>query len=337
MIIPVYNEARIIGRKIDNISALEYPRDKLEAIFVDGASTDGTSEIIRHSAKENPDLVKFAKQPHRDGYNAAVLDGFRRSTGEIIVITQADASYDSQALKHLTKHFRDPGIGAVSGKQVIENPDESLGTGLSAVYGAYYDFVRLAETQMDSPFDIKGEVCAIRREICEHLLSRVDLKTKACVDCCLSCQSRLEGYKTVFEPQAKYYEYVPKGIIERMKQQVRRGTILIESLLMYRRMLLNRAYGSFGLVILPAHLVMLVVIPCLIVIGIACLPGAVLSDPVKWSIILVPASLGLLISRRLKTFAVSFLQSQFSLVGSVLRVAAGSDSQKIAKVASTRR
>ena len=333
MIIPIFNEGKIIAGKIENLLKLNYPKSELEVIFVDGNSKDNTAEIISNYAIDNP-FINLIRQEDRKGYNAAVFDGFQKSSGEVIVITQADALYEPDALKHLVKHFKNPEIGAVTGKQLIMNKNEELAIGLESSYRRFYDFVRAAETKMDSPFDIKGEICAIRREICKHmLLDNPKLWTKACVDCCLSCQARLEGYKTIFEPEARYYEHVTSTIKDRMKQQVRRGTILIESLLLYKRMIFNRKYGLFGSIILPAHFVMLVILPWLFILGAVSFSILFAISPVNFLIPLIIILLALLVKPKL---FLSFLQSQIALIAATLRVVTARESQMIEQLPSTR-
>ena len=334
MIVPVFNEGEIIHRKIKNLLELNYPKNKLEVIFVDGNSSDSTPDIISGYATRNP-FISLVRQESRKGYNAAVFDGFRKSTAEIIVITQADALYEPDALKYLVRHFRDPEIGVVTGKQMIINENEGFATELEGSYRRFYDFVRTAETRMDSPFDVKGEICAIRREICGHLLSdNPKLLTKACVDCCLSCQARLEGYKAVFEPGARYYEYVTSTVKDRLKQQVRRGTILIESLLLFKKMLFNRKYGLFGSFVLPAHLFMLVILPWLFILAFISFLILLVVYPINFLVFLVIILLALLAKPKL---FLSFVQSQFALVAATLRVAVARDSQIIEQLPSTRR
>lgn len=333
MIVPVFNEGKIIHSKIKNLLELNYPKSEFEVIFVDGSSTDNTPDVISSYTIGHP-FISLVRQESRKGYNAAVFDGFRKSTGEIIVITQADALYEPDALKYLVRHFRDPGIGVVTGKQVIINRNEGLATELESSYRRFYDFVRTAETRMDSPFDVKGEICAIRREICGHLLSdNPKLLTRACVDCCLSCQARLEGYKAVFEPEARYYEHVTSTVKDRMKQQVRRGTILIESLLLYKKMLFNNKYGLFGSIVLPAHLFMLVILPWLFILGSISFSILFVTSPIDFLIFLVIIVFVLLAKPKL---LLSFVQSQFALVAATLRVALARESQIIEQLPSTR-
>ena len=57
IIIPVHNEERRLARKIANTTALEYPSDRVEIIFVSDGSTDGSVEMIRTSLGPGRHLV----------------------------------------------------------------------------------------------------------------------------------------------------------------------------------------------------------------------------------------------------------------------------------------
>jgi cellulose synthase/poly-beta-1,6-N-acetylglucosamine synthase-like glycosyltransferase len=47
IVVPTYNEAGLIMRKLDDIASQDYPRELVEVIVVDSASTDGTPSIVR--------------------------------------------------------------------------------------------------------------------------------------------------------------------------------------------------------------------------------------------------------------------------------------------------
>src|SRR6266516_6630991 len=69
LIVPTYNEGQIIGRKLENILQLDYPRDKLNVLVVDSASTDDTREVVRRFANRTHGLVNInlIEQPSRQG------------------------------------------------------------------------------------------------------------------------------------------------------------------------------------------------------------------------------------------------------------------------------
>ena len=337
LIVPVYNEEKIVSKKIQNISELNYPKEKMEVIFVDGCSTDSTPEIIETYSKNHDGFVRLIRERQRRGYNSAICEGVLESHGDIIVMTDGGAYYDQNALKHLVARFVDPEVGAVTGKEIVLGDPRALGPRLEATYREFYDFMRTAESQMDSTPDSKGEILAVRRKICENLVQRINLSPSASFDCCIPYQAKLEGYRTVFEPKATYYEYAPSSFMDRMKQQIRRAAILMGSLFLFRNMIMNKKYGKFGLVIAPFHFVMQVILPWLFILGCISLLIVTVFNPastvIMWAILLLPA---ILVSLKNRALLLSFIQSQLALVVAALRVVTRRDSVIINTIPSTR-
>ena len=191
---------------------------------------------------------------------------------------------------------------------------------------------------MDSTPDSKGEILAVRRKICENLSQRIHLSPSASFDCCIPYQARLEGYRTVFEPQAVYYEYAPSSFMDRMRQQIRRAAILMGSLLLFRNMIMNKKYGKFGSIIVPVHFVMQVILPWLFVLGFISLLITTMLNPsstiIFWGALLLMA---ILVSLKNRMLLLSFIQSQLALVIATLRVATRRNSVIIDTIPSTRK
>jgi len=201
LIVPTYNEEKIIRKKIQNVEELNYPKDKIEVIFVDGCSTDQTAKIIQDCTEKCGKFIKLIKQSRRGGYNTGISEGILNSKGEIIVVTDAGSYHHPDALKHLAKHFKDSEVGAVTGKEIVlSGHKKELGPKLEAVYRSFYDFMRIAETRMDSTLDTKGEILAIRRGVCTRVLAKLQLSPNASFDSCVPYQAKLEGYRTIYEP-----------------------------------------------------------------------------------------------------------------------------------------
>jgi cellulose synthase/poly-beta-1,6-N-acetylglucosamine synthase-like glycosyltransferase len=335
LIVPTYNEEKIIHKKIQNIEELSYPGDKIEVIFVDGFSTDQTAKIAQCGMEKCNKPMKLIEQSRRGGYNTGISEGIFSSKGEIIVVTDAGAYHYPDALKHLVKHFKDSRVGAVTGKEIVLSSSKNdLGPKLEAVYRNFYDFMRMAETRMDSTPDSKGEILAIRRGICMHVLAKLELSPNASFDSCIPYQARLEGYRTIYEPRARYYEYAPSTFMHRMRQQIRRASVLIGSMLLFKSLLMKRQYDKFGLVIMPAHFIMLLILPWLFLLGSICLLILTVMNPL-WLILWVIPSAVLLVSKS-RLFLLSFIQSQIALIIATLRVATHRGSLFIDTLPSTR-
>ena len=338
LIVPTYNEEKIISKKIKNIEEIDYPEGYLEAIFVDANSSDRTSKIIEECVENHSGDFKLVKQEERNGYTRGIMEGIVKSEGNIIVLTDTGAYYYSDAMKQLVKHFDDHEVGAVTGKEIVSG-DVGTGPKLERSYRFFYDFMREGETGIDSTPDSKGEILAIRKDICQSLASRLESDDRASFDSCIPYEAKLMGYKTIYEPSAMYYEYAPVLVKDRMKQQVRRGTVLVGALLRYKGMLLHRKYGKFGLFIMPAHLVLDCIMPWVFFLFLFCLSVLTIADPLKSVIPWAAAAVVALSGKRSRLFLLSFVQSQLALIMALFRLARGSwrDSILIDTISSTRK
>ncbi len=335
LVVPVYNEERIITKKIQNINELIYPSDKIEVIIIDGNSTDKTAEVIAEISKTSRKPLTLVKQTKRNGYTKAVLEGISLSKGEIIIATDAASYHYKDALLHLLKHFADKKIGAVTGREVVLGNAHDLGPQLEKSYRSFYDFMRKSETSMDSTPDSKGEILAVRKEICIALSQKLDVSPNASFDSCVPYEAKLMGYRTIYDEDAKYYEYAPSSISDRMTQQTRRATVLIGAMMMYKNLFFNRNAGKFGLLILPIHFVMWVVLPSIFVLGVVSLIISTFLNPFS-VVILWATALLLLVFSKSRLLFVSFTQSQFALLFSLFRLAQKKDCLFINTIPSTR-
>lgn len=336
LIVPVHNEEKIIAKKIQNIEELTYPRDKIEVTFVDGHSTDRTSEIIMDEAQKSQKSVRLIKQDRREGYTRAIIEGITSSKAEIVVTTDAASYHDPDAMRHLVKHFKDPKIGAVTGKEIVQGHKTELGPQLEKSYRFFYDFMRKAETEMDSTPDSKGEILAVRREICDGLVKTLKLSPNASFDSCVPYQAKLMGYRTIYDENAQYYEYAPASFSDRMTQQARRATVLIGAMLLYRGLFLKKKNGKFGLVIMPVHFIMNCVLPSIFILGLVSFAISTVLNPLGVAVLWIMLVLALVGSGKSRHFIVSFIQSQFALVLALFRLARRRDSLFIESIPSTR-
>lgn len=163
-LIPTFNGVKTVDKRVKNLDDLEYPTSNLEVLFVDGASTDGTPEVIERLGADRP-FIRLLRQPSRQEYNSAIYEGIRHANSDKIVTADAGSYFHAKAITSIVGHLADPSIGAATGKAVFYNPDESLATRLGAVYRAENDRLRMAESKIDSILDMKGKLLAFRKEI----------------------------------------------------------------------------------------------------------------------------------------------------------------------------
>ena len=128
-----YNSAATIRTTIESVLG-QTCRD-FEYILVDGASTDGTVEIIEEYAGRNPDKIRYVSEPD-DGIYQAMNKGIRMSKGSIIGILNSDDWYERDALEKVFPYIRNEGEYVLYGMvrfwdndrvdRIIMNSHESL-------------------------------------------------------------------------------------------------------------------------------------------------------------------------------------------------------------------
>src|SRR5688572_27507135 len=112
-VISAYNEADVIRAKLENALAIDYPADRREIVVISDCSDDGTDEIVREFAGRG---VRLLRQAERRGKTAGLNHSLPLLTGDIVVFSDANAMYERDALRKLTRNFADAKVGYVTGE-----------------------------------------------------------------------------------------------------------------------------------------------------------------------------------------------------------------------------
>ena len=101
VVIPVYNERKTLEEIIASVK--DSGIKNLEIILVDDYSTDGTRELLQTEVGKTVDKVLYHK--HNMGKGAALRDGFKAATGDLVVVQDADSEYDPKDYNILIEPF----------------------------------------------------------------------------------------------------------------------------------------------------------------------------------------------------------------------------------------
>jgi cellulose synthase/poly-beta-1,6-N-acetylglucosamine synthase-like glycosyltransferase len=91
LLVAAYNEARVIGEKISNSLALNYPADKLEVVIASDGSTDRTAEIVRSLAAREPGRIRLLNFEKNRGKMQVLNDAIPQLRSDIVAFSDASS------------------------------------------------------------------------------------------------------------------------------------------------------------------------------------------------------------------------------------------------------
>lgn len=238
LIVVVRNAENLIKDKIENCLSLHYPPEKLEIIIYSDGSTDNTNQII-HSYK-GKGIKFFYSKEHRgkiDAINATV----KQCSGEILVLTDADALLESEALNNMMRHYVYPSMGGVCGQRVISD-DRSITVSSQEKYIKLDTAVKILESKLRRLTSNDGKLYSLRRRLFKPIEAGV-------TDDLFTCLTVIrQGYDFIFEPGARAFIKIPSRSPDH--EIKRRQRIVAQSLrgIFIQKDLLNPfRYGFFSL------------------------------------------------------------------------------------------
>jgi len=220
IIIPTYNEASVIEKKIKNLEELDYPRDLLEIIIVDSASVDGTVEKIHPMTIP----LRIIRESQKLGKAHAINTALPQASHELILITDANAFMEPSALRNSVKFMSDRRIGGVAGAmRQIDRSSNSISEG-GDMYWKMEVFMRTRESNLASVISMSGEFSLLRKNIFLSSDGSVVVPwyhRGRTDDLEMTLWIIRRGFKVTYAPQAIVWEQAPDNMSDLYKQKVR--------------------------------------------------------------------------------------------------------------------
>lgn len=197
LVISCYNEEKVLVEKLENSFSLDYPANKLEIYVVSDASSDGTDEIARKYADKGVNLIRVEG---RVGKTACLNVAVPRTTGEIIVFSDANAMYAPDAISRLVENFADDRVGYVVGEARYIDASSTAAAKSEDSYWQYEIMIKKMESRLHSMVGGDGAIYAIRREL------YAELQPSDINDFVNPLQIIVQGFRGIYEPAAVCYE-----------------------------------------------------------------------------------------------------------------------------------
>lgn len=213
VLIAVYNEQEVIQAKAQNCLEIDYPLDRIEFLIGLDAPTDCTGDRVAEVQSDRFRVFQFAE---RRGKLAVLCDLARKTSAEILVLTDANTMLARGAVRNLVRHFADPRVGAVSGEEVrvIVAGTEA---GAEGLYWRYESAVKILESRLNCSLGGNGAALAVRRSLFNP---KKDLIVE---DFQVPLEIRFQGHRVVYDPEAIAVEEIAPTMSAQFARRIRIG------------------------------------------------------------------------------------------------------------------
>jgi cellulose synthase/poly-beta-1,6-N-acetylglucosamine synthase-like glycosyltransferase len=216
IIIPAYNEEKVIGRKIENCLALDYPKDLLQVMVCSDCSSDHTVSIAMGYTARGVTVIDYHD---RSGKTGVINKSIPLAKGEIVVLTDANTMFKPDAIKNLISMYTSERVGAVLGRVDLYNPGNAAALKNEIRYRDFEATLKHYEGLFGAALGAFGGLYSIRKSLYIPLppnaYSNDDFITP------LRIMQR--GYRVLFDRAAISTEETGQTVAEEFSRRIRIG------------------------------------------------------------------------------------------------------------------
>ncbi len=228
MVVAAYNEELFIKQKIENTFSLDYPKEKVQYLFVTDGSDDNTATIV----SAYPDIRHF-HQVERRGKIAAVNRIMHHIQTPIIIFSDANTMLNKECIKRIVVHYDDESVGAVSGeKRVTLQEKDSASASGESFYWRYESTLKKWDAELYSAVGAAGELFSIRTNLFEEVHTDTLIE-----DFFMTMKIAEKGYRIAYEPQAYAVETASATVAEERKRKIRISAGAFQAMIRLRALL----------------------------------------------------------------------------------------------------
>ena len=236
IIIPTYNESRVIRYKLENLAKVEYERDLMQVLVADSNSSDLTVSIVNDFVRQHPEIqMQVLVQHERKGKSNALNFALRKCTGDLVIVSDADCFWPSDILNKSLPFLADPDVGAISGPKSLLNPAQSWTTRIEDTYLKSVNTVKLGESKTASTLLFEGGFSAYKREV----IDAFDPYNTGSDDSGTIIKIIEGNNRAILVPEAEFFSAFPTTWKGRLGIKIRRANQLVRLFSRYAVLLLQ--------------------------------------------------------------------------------------------------
>ncbi|MEO6248316.1 MAG: polysaccharide deacetylase family protein [Sphingomicrobium sp.] len=245
VLIPAFNEERVIERSIRHVLASE--RVRIEVIVIDDGSTDATSAVVgEHFAGD--DRVRLLTIANGGKANA-LNQGLALASGEIVVALDADTQFETRTIARLARWFVDSNLGAVAGNAKVGNRVNLVTKWQALEYVTAQNLERRALTQVKAMTVVPGAVGAWRKAAIEQVGGYPPDTLAEDQDLTIAVQRA--GWTVMHDQHAVAWTEAPQSLRQLARQRFRWAFGTIQCLWKHKRVMLTGRPRGLAFVGLP--------------------------------------------------------------------------------------
>jgi peptidoglycan-N-acetylglucosamine deacetylase len=246
VIIPAYNEEKVISQTIDSLIAQQY-RGAIEIIVVDDGSKDGTYQQARASHGDKPGVRVFTKP---NGGKASALNfGIAHALYDIVIALDADTLFARDTVAELVQPLAEPRVAAVAGNAKVGNRINIVTRWQALEYVTSQNLDRRAFSLLDCITVVPGAVGAWRRDVVQEVGGFKEDTLAEDQD--LTLAVRRAGYSVAYADGAIALTEAPDTLRALARQRFRWSFGTLQCAWKHRGALFRRRYGTLGWIALP--------------------------------------------------------------------------------------
>jgi len=258
VIIPAYNEEKVIEHTVRSVLDSDYPR--ISTIVVDDGSKDGTADVVRQKFREEIRTGRVALLTKQNAGKAEALNyALKFTTDEIYVGIDADTVIAPNAISMLVPHFADPRVAAVAGNAKVGNRVNLWTRWQALEYITSQNFERRALNVFGAVSVVPGAIGAWRTAMVREA-GGYHTDTVA-EDADLTMSLLESGYRVVNEDRALAFTEAPTNAGGLMRQRFRWSFGILQAVWKHGSAIRRRS--RLGWIALPNIIIFQIILPLL--------------------------------------------------------------------------